>query len=155
MRPGELAELEFFRGMSDEHLDVLSRYSKRRKFKAGSRIYRQGELANCFHVLKSGHVQVEFSGGGSLLPLQILGPGQPLGFSWLYDPPSVHFSAHALDDVDTVFFYGALLREESELDSSLGCELFRRIGRVMVGRIESLAGVLAKALAERSAPPAG
>jgi hypothetical protein len=42
-----------------------------------------------------------------------------------------------LTDTYALFFYGTVLREHCETDPSLGFELFKRMGREMVARLQS------------------
>jgi len=143
----QLADLEFFRGIGREHLRQIARYSKRCRFEAGETLFRQGDIANCFFVVSSGRVLIEFNGGGRPVPVQEIGPGDPVGFSWFFNPENVHFTSRALDHVEAVFFYGTLLREDCEIDHELGYELMRRTSQVMMQRLEALSGLLAKAIA--------
>lgn len=148
----QLARVEFFRGLSPGRLALIARYSKRCHFEKGEVLFREGEIANCFYVINSGRVGIEFSGGGRAVPVQEIGPGQPVGFSWFFNPENLHFSAHALEPVEAIFFFGTMLREDCEIDHELGYELMRRTSEVMLQRLEALAGILSKALAEKSPP---
>lgn len=150
--PASLAELDFFRGLRSEHIAEIARYSKRCHFDAGETLSRQGELANCFYVVTSGRVLIEFTGGGHRVSVQEVGPGEPVGFSWFFDPENVHFTARALEPVETIFFYGTLVREDCEFDHELGYELMRRTSRVMLKRLEALGHLLAQMLAEKATP---
>lgn len=146
MTAEQLADLEFFRGIGTEHLRQIARYSKRCHFDAGETLFQEGALANRFFVVTSGRVLIEFSGGGKPVPVQEVGPGEAVGFSWFFDPQNHHFSARTLERVDAIFFYGTLLREDCEIDHELGYDLMQRTSHVMLKRLEALAGVLAKVL---------
>ena len=146
----QLAALDFFRGIPSEQLKEIARYSKRCRFDAGETLFRQGEIANCFFVVKSGRVLIELNSVGRSVPVQEIGPGEPVGFSWLLNPENLHFTARALEPVETVFFYGTLVREDCEIDHELGYELMRRTSLVMLQRLESLADLLASSLAEKA-----
>lgn len=146
----QLTDVEFFRGISLEHLRQIARYSKRCHFEAGETLFRQGDIANRFFVVNSGRVLVEFSGGGRPVPVQEIGPGEPVGFSWFFNPENVHFTSRATEHVEAIFFYGTLLREDCEIDHELGYELMRRTSQVMLKRLEALSSLLAKALAEKA-----
>ena len=61
-------------------------------------------------------------------------------------PPYVwHFSARALEPTNAIFFYGTVLREYCEADPSLGFELFKRMGEVMINRLQSARSRLVEA----------
>lgn len=153
MTPESLSQLGFFSGLRSEHIAEIARYSKRCRFETGETLSRQGELANCFYVVTSGRVLIEFIGGSQRLSVQEVGPGEAVGFSWFFDPQNVHFTARALEPVETIFFYGTLVREDCEFDHELGYELMRRTSQVMLKRLEALGHLLAQMLAEKATPP--
>jgi CRP-like cAMP-binding protein len=99
--------------------------------------------------VSSGRVLIELSGGGQPVSVQEIGPGEPVGFSWFFNPENLHFTARALEHVEAIFFYGTLLREDCEIDHELGYELMRRTSQVMLKRLEALADLLSKALAKK------
>lgn len=72
--------------------------------------------------------------GRGLAPIQTLGPGDVLGWSWLFPPYYWHFDARALEPTEAVFFHGTPLREECESDHDLGYELVKRMSAVMMRR---------------------
>lgn len=151
--PESLAGLEFFRGLRAKHMAEIARYSKRCHFETGDTLSRQGELANCFYVLTSGRVVIEFSSGGQRVSVEEVGAGDAVGFSWLFDPQNVHFTTRALEPVDAIFFYGTLVREDCEIDHELGYELTRRMSQVMLKRLEAIAQLLAQTLTKGAASP--
>jgi len=52
-------------------------------------------------------------------------------------PPYVwHFDARALEPTKVIFFNGMFLREYCERDHTLGYELFKRITKVMMLRLQ-------------------
>jgi CRP/FNR family cyclic AMP-dependent transcriptional regulator len=71
------------------------------------------------------------------IPIQTLGPGDDLGWSWLFPPYHMHFSARALTPVKAIFFYGTSLREQAEKDHELSYQLLKRIAEVMVRRLQA------------------
>jgi CRP/FNR family transcriptional regulator, cyclic AMP receptor protein len=147
----ELAELPFFQGLSDYHLEELRPHTKYSLFETGERLLVEGELANRFYVITSGRVAIECDINGETLLVQELGPGDAVGFSWSFTPETLHFTARALESVRAVFFYGTLLQEDCDLDPSLGYELALRAGKVIVKRMEALIGILRQRLPRKEA----
>ncbi len=141
---GELGSLAFFAGMSAKHLEDLRAHTKYSYFEPGDLLLRQGDLANRFYVVVSGRVAIEHEVKGERICVQEVGPGEPAGFSWSFTPEKLHFNARAIEPVKAVFFYGTLLREDCELDPSLGLELMTRAGRTLVQRMEGLIEILKK-----------
>jgi len=74
--------------------------------------------------------------GDKPLPLDCVGAGQFIGWSWLLPPYHWHFSARALEATKAVFFYGSWLRKQCEQDSVFGFEMVKRMATVVVRRLE-------------------
>jgi CRP/FNR family cyclic AMP-dependent transcriptional regulator len=141
----EIARQPFLAGFSPRHLEQLAESALLMEFETGQPIFREGEPANRFFIILKGKVALESDGAeGSTIPIQTLGPGQDLGWSWLFLPHSLHFSAHAIEPTKLLFFYGVHLREKCEEDHDLGYELMKRVGRVVVQRLESTQRKLAE-----------
>jgi CRP-like cAMP-binding protein len=69
--------------------------------------------------------------------IQTVGPGDVLGWSWLFPPYFWHFNARVLQPTVAIFFYATPLREECESDHELGYELFKRMAEVMLTRLQA------------------
>jgi CRP-like cAMP-binding protein len=72
-----------------------------------------------------------------IIPIQIIGPGDVLGWSWLFPPCYWQFDARALEPTKAVFFYGTRLREYCEQEHDLGYELMKRMAAVIVKRLQA------------------
>ena len=141
---GQLADLAFFEGLSETHLAQIVPHTKISYFEPGQAILAQGELANRFYVLVSGRALIECRIDGTTVPVQEIGPGEAVGFSWFFTPENLHFTARAVEPVKAVFFYGTLLREDCDLDPTLGYDLMLRTGKVLMQRLEAIVRLLAK-----------
>src|SRR5215207_10321199 len=148
----ELSRLPFFAGLSPNHFEQLRAHTKTSYFDPGEPLLREGELANRFYVIISGRAAIECEINGEIARVQEVGPGESVGFSWSFTPETLHFTARAIEPVTAVFFYGTLLQEDCELDPSLGYELALRAGRVLMGRMEALIGVLRERLPQAGVP---
>jgi CRP/FNR family cyclic AMP-dependent transcriptional regulator len=127
----------FLAGMSPAQLAILTNCAMATYFKKGQTILREGEFANRFYLVESGKVVLE-SGAGFNKPMvvEIIGPGDLLGWSWMFPPYVWQFTARALEPTTAIFFYGTILREYCEKDHSLGYELFKRMSVVMMKRLQ-------------------
>ncbi len=128
----------FLEGMSPPHLRLISDCAVRVHFRANDFVFREGAPANLFYLLRAGKVALESQTAGcTRKTIQILGPGDILGWSWLFQPCVWHFDAHVLEPTDAVFIYGTPLRQQCESDHDLGYELMKRLARVMVTRLQA------------------
>lgn len=132
-----IAQQPFFKGLNPHQLQLLTDSALEMKFEPEQTIFAEGSPANRFYLILEGKVALEseLSERGNTILIQTLGPGEDLGWSWLFPPHSLHFSARALETTRTIFFYGTRLREQCEQDHELGYQLMKRISDVATQRL--------------------
>jgi len=131
----EIAEHPFLRGLEQKHLAILADCAMRCRFEAGECIFREGEPANRFYLIRSGKVALETATERGTNTLQLIGGQDVLGWSWLYPPYYWHFDARAIEKTDAIFIYGTRLREICEEDHDLGYELMKRTASTLISRL--------------------
>jgi CRP/FNR family transcriptional regulator, cyclic AMP receptor protein len=125
-------------GMNHTQLTLLTDCAVARHFNTGQTILREGDFANGFYLIETGKVALESEAGfGESIPIQILGAGDLLGWSWMFPPYVWQFTARAIEPTTALFFYATIVREYCEKDHSLGYELLKRISAVMVKRLQA------------------
>ena len=128
----------FLAGMNRTQLALLTDCAMGAHFKPGQVIVREGEVANRFYLIESGKVILESGEDfGEPVVVETIGPGDLLGWSWMFPPYLWHFTARAIEPTETIFFYGTILREYCERDPSLGYQLFKRMAPVMLRRLQA------------------
>ncbi len=128
----------FFKGLSPRQLELLTDDALEMQFEAGQQIFREGSPANRFFLILEGAVLLESEAEDrDTINIQMLGPGDDLGWSWLFPPYTLQFSARAIEPTKAIFFYGTRLREQCERDHDLGYELMKRIAEVMMRRLQA------------------
>jgi CRP/FNR family cyclic AMP-dependent transcriptional regulator len=128
----------FVRGMSVDLLKTLATCAMPASFEANQLIFREGEIANRFYLLIEGHVQLEAEADDRPgVPVDQVGAGEVLGWSWLFPPYTWNFTARTIEPVKAVFFYGTWLRERTETDPVLGYELMKRTAIVLMRRLQA------------------
>ncbi|HET8743653.1 MAG TPA: cyclic nucleotide-binding domain-containing protein [Gaiella sp.] len=133
-----LADVPLFDGLSAEHLALLAGCASNVRFDAGQTIFREGDDADTFFVIRAGSVALEAFGparGG--LTIETIEAGDVLGWSWLFPPYRWHFDARALSQVRATAFDGACLRGKCDEDTALGYDLMRRFAQVIIERLQS------------------
>jgi CRP-like cAMP-binding protein len=134
----ELAEQPFLEGLPVEHLKLLVKGAKSVKFKVGDRILTEGGPANLFYLLLEGSVELEASVlKGQPVPIQTLGAGDLLGWSWLFPPFCWHFDARAATPVKAAKFPAKQVRELCEQNHDLGYALMKRVSVALIQRLQS------------------
>jgi len=128
----------FLAGMDRAQLAALTHCAMAAHFGPGQTILREGDIANRFYLIESGRVALEFSqGNGEPVVVETIGPGDLLGWSWMFSPYTWHFTARAVEPTEALFFYGTILREQCERDRTLGYELLKRMALVMLRRLQA------------------
>jgi CRP/FNR family cyclic AMP-dependent transcriptional regulator len=136
----------FLKGMAMEHIKVLARSAVPTHFEKDQVIFKAGEPANGFYLIETGSVALE----GSVhehgpITTDVVSSGEPLGWSWLFEPYLWHYDARASESVTAIFFDRLTLRKSCDEDLTLGHELFRRMSQVMVQRLQSARAKLIEA----------
>jgi CRP/FNR family transcriptional regulator, cyclic AMP receptor protein len=133
-----LAEHPFTQGLGKRYLAMLTGCASNVRFEPGQRIFREGEQANQFYLVREGKLAIELFGAerGALTILTV-GPGEVLGWSWLVPPYRWKFDAYALQPARAIALDGKCLREKAETDHDLGYELLKRIAHVMEERLHA------------------
>ena len=128
----------FLGGLRPKQLRVLAENAMRMHYEPGELIFREGDPADRFYLIENGKVALEsFRKNELAIPIQIIGHGDVLGWSWLFPPYHWHFDARALERTAVIFFYGTALLEHCFVDHDLGYELMKRMATIVVQRLQS------------------
>jgi CRP-like cAMP-binding protein len=134
----ELAALKFFAGLDADILALLGRHAREMRQEGGSLIFRSGDPATQFYVIRSGSVSMAIPAlYGPPVEIQTLEPGSVLGWSWLIPPHRWFFEARALRDTEAFVFDGVALREACERDPRVGYALLKRFAGLMAQRVQA------------------
>jgi len=132
-----LADLPFFAGLDDPTLAVLAGCAQNVRFDAGETLFREGDAADTFFVVRHGSVALElFAPARGSMTIETIDAGEVIGWAWLFEPYRWHFDARALTVVRATAFDGACLRGKCEADTALGYDLMRRFAQVMIERLQ-------------------
>jgi CRP-like cAMP-binding protein len=133
-----IAQQPFFQEFGEHHLDLFADSAREVHFDAEESIMEEGTPANRFYLILDGKVVLGAElGDRGIVPVQTLGPGDELGWSWLLPPYHMHLSARALSPTRAISFYGTSLREEAEKDHEFGYQLMKRITKVVMERLRA------------------
>ncbi len=126
----------FFKGVPWRLLERLAEMADYAEFPAEAVIFGEAQEATEFYLILAGRVALRAAGvRQEMLTIQVLEPGEPLGWSWAFPPNRWSFSAIAVEPVTALVFSATRLRLLCDEDSTLGCVVFRRIAQVMLQRL--------------------
>lgn len=131
-----LGEHALFEGLGPDHLDTIAALATEYLVPPGTMLCREGEHAGGCYVLRSGRVALEVHGPAGTSVLTTLGPGDMLGWSWLFPPFRWRFDARAVTEVDAIAFDGPGLVAAADADPTLGYPLLQRLLQMSVERLQ-------------------
>ena len=133
-----LAQHPFFQDLQPDAVQVVLGCASNVRFKAGSWLFREGEAANQFYLIRHGKVALQvFVPQRGPMTIETIEAGEVLGWSWLFPPYRWHFDAQAVELVRAIAFDGQCLRGKCEEDHDLGYDLMQRFAQVMMQRLQA------------------
>ena len=132
-----LGESKLLSGLAPEFLDFLAKHARPRHLEQDEVVFHYGQSAQHFYLVTNGHLSVEVAAiEGPSLPLQDLGPGMVLGWSWLIPPNRWSFQARAKTPADVIEIDGRAVLAECESNPKFGYELLKRFSTLMSERLQ-------------------
>jgi len=133
-----LDEHPFFKGFEQRYLQMIVGCASNVRFNSGQFIFREGEEANQFYILRHGKVALEiFTPDRGSIIIQTISEGDVLGWAWLFPPYRWHFDARAIDLTRAIALDGKCLRAKCEEDPNLGYELVKRVANIIMQRLQA------------------
>jgi len=133
-----LSEHPFLQGLDHKHLQLITGCASNVRFDAGQIIFREGEEADQFYIVRQGKVALQIYSPirGSII-IDTLTEGEVVGWSWLIPPYQWRFDAVATELTRAIALDGKCLRNKCEADHDLGFELLKRFSSIIDSRLES------------------
>lgn len=132
-----LAQHPFLKGLEPRYIQLIVGCASNVRFAAGEFIFREGEEANQFYIIRHGKVALEvFAPDRGPLIIDTLGEGEILGWSWLIPPYHWRFDAQAVELTRAIALDGKCLRTKCEEDHDLAYELLKRFTHLVAQRLD-------------------
>jgi CRP-like cAMP-binding protein len=133
-----IREHPFFAGLEERFCKLVCGCAKNVRFEAGQFLFREGEPANEFYLLRHGRVALEITAPGrGVVTFQTVGEGEIVGVSWLIPPYRWTYDARALELTRAIGMDATCLRRKCEADHDLGYEMMKRFVPVLVQRLQA------------------
>ncbi|MCZ2527407.1 Crp/Fnr family transcriptional regulator [Streptomyces sp. NPDC059506] len=124
--------------LSAEHRARLMELAKEVSFPAGTRIFEEGGTADRFWVIRTGSVTLDMHvPGRRAATMETIGPGELLGWSWLFPPRTWHQGAEALSPVRALEFDADAVQRMCREDPVLGHSLVLAVAEVIGHRLKA------------------
>jgi CRP-like cAMP-binding protein len=133
-----IAEHPFFKGLESYYTTLLTGCAANARFRRGTYIFKEGEEANQFYLIRSGKVSLElFAPQRKPIVIETLAEGDVLGWSWLFPPYLWKFHAHATVETRAIILDGKCLRGKCEQNHDLGYEVLKRFSAITAQRLNA------------------
>jgi CRP-like cAMP-binding protein len=128
----------FFEGFPEALFATFRTCAESQTFASDQVLYKQGDAAESFFLIFEGRVAQElYCGHHGALIVQTVGPGEVLGWSWLFPPYRRLFDARTITAVEAIALQAGCLTALAEPDHPLGYELYKRLSRAMVASLQA------------------
>ncbi len=133
-----MLDSDLFAGLEERYAEQLSGCSQLVGFDSGESLFREGEPADRFYVIRRGRVALElFVPGRGPMTIETIDEGEVVGWSWLFPPHTWHFDARAVSPVRAIAVDGVCIRGKCDDDHALGYELMTRFSAVLLDRLNA------------------
>jgi CRP/FNR family cyclic AMP-dependent transcriptional regulator len=131
-----IAGHRFLKGLSEQQRTLLATGARPFTAAPDELLAREGEPAKTFYLIQAGQVALALhTPERGMVPIQTVGSGEMLGWSWLVPPHRWQFDCRALDQVQGLALDGQWLREQCEQDHELGYRLLKPLVAVIANRL--------------------
>lgn len=122
-----LSKHPFFAGLDKPYLKLITGCASNARFNAGEYLFREGQEAKQFFIIREGKVAIEIMipGHGAKM-LYTHDAGDVVGWSWLFSPYHWCLDCRALEKTRVIALDGVCLRNKCEQDHVLGYEFMKR-----------------------------
>ena len=133
-----VGEHPVFAGLSPEYSELLAGCARNHRFAVEQYLFREGEPANEFFLIRHGRVALEIHAPGRTpIVFATLGEGEIVGASWLIPPYKCMFDARAMEVSRAIGIDAACLRGKIENDHNFGYEIMKRFLPIFVKRLHA------------------
>jgi CRP-like cAMP-binding protein len=147
--PEVLRRYPNFAGIPEARLKQVAAISHEKAFKAGERVFTEGNRASHFMILVSGEINIIYLlGNGDKVIADTLVAGDPMAWSAVLAPHRLTASGEANKDGTLITIEAESLRRLCEEDKEFGFVMMREIGKTLRSRLSAMRVQAAASLAE-------
>ena len=133
-----ICEHPFFVGTSTDHCELMAGCARNVRFDTGAYLFREGEPANQFFLIRHGRIALELTAPGrGPIRFLTLNAGEIAGVSWLVPPYRWLYDARALELTRAVSIDSDCLRQKAEEDHDFGYQMMKRFMTLLVQRLHA------------------
>ncbi|MER5948043.1 cyclic nucleotide-binding domain-containing protein [Streptomyces sp. NPDC001904] len=120
------------------HRGRLMGVARQVNFPEGARLFEEGGRADRFWIIRSGTVALDMHVPGRRpAVIEMLGFGELVGWSWLFEPYRWQLGAETMSPVRAHEFDAELVRDMCDADADLGRRVGHWVGEVLSHRLQA------------------
>ncbi len=131
----EIIDHPFFAGLTPEICGLIAGCGRNVQFAANEAIYKLGDRADTFYVIRSGSVALEMPAAGKPMMFETLDGDSILNAGWLVAPYTCRSDARALEPTRALAFDAVCLRGKCDEDPVVGYALMKRFVPIVLERL--------------------
>ena len=133
-----LARHPFCADMTPAVRERLAACAQEVQFDENAYLLRQNAPAKTFYLIEAGRVEIKIAGAAAgHAPLETLGAGEAVGWSWFLPPHRWHFDAIARVPTRALALDADCLRSAMDADSAVGYAITRGLLAVVAQRLQA------------------
>jgi CRP/FNR family cyclic AMP-dependent transcriptional regulator len=133
-----LREHPFMKDLEKRHLELITGCASNVVFKPDEFIFREGDEANSFYIIRQGKVIIEtYMPEKGPIAIQSREAGDVTGWSWMIPPYRWHFDARAVEMTRAIALDGKCLRGKMDEDHDLGYAFMKKFATIIAQRLEA------------------
>jgi CRP-like cAMP-binding protein len=132
-----LADQPVLRGLEEDDLDLMAGCGRNDVVEPGVFLAREGEPADQFFVVRAGRVVLEVHAPTGPLLIETVGPGDLVGWSWIFPPYRWVYDVEALERARLVVIDAACLRDKCNADPAFGYRVMKTFAQVVAERLQA------------------
>ncbi len=127
-----------FEDVDNDIVTLISGCGQNVAFEPGELLFREGDSAERFFLLRGGTVALEiFVPGRGPMIFKTLAENEFAGTSWLIPPYRWKYDARAKTRVHAISFDAQCMRDKSEADNRVGYALMKKFVPVLIDRLQT------------------
>jgi len=133
-----LEDFSVFKDLDEDTRVLISGCAKNVVFQAGDYIYREGQQADAFYLIRHGVASLEVHvPARDPLVIETIGDSEIIGWSWLVPPYRARFDVRAVSLIRAVSIDAVCLRNKCEEDHSVGYSFYKAFLPVISDRLSA------------------
>ena len=134
-----LREHPFFASLEPAYIPLVANCARSTRFEAGQYLFREGESADEFFLIRDGRAALEIAAPGMVpVVFETLSGGEIAGASWLAPPYRWAFDARAVGATQAIGIDARRLRGYCDASGQLGCEITKCFLSVMAQPLDAM-----------------